>query len=544
MANRYLRELTPWPAGVPVPANAQFIFYDQGTDDDYRIDGERVADEGNAAAPAVRVITANPLPPFVFDELGTFVLAGREGFYRYKAPAGGTYAVPTGPDDANWKQVAPPVPAAAPRALMREDEFLLLAADAQFRAYANKDLYITDRANGGGTVVVRVLGNGAIADDDAYEFVPNNANAPASPVSVRIVNGQVVTTTRSGYDDTALRGRVSAVEADVNTLTTDLDTAETELLALDGRVDGLETTQQQHTTQIAQNRTWIGTLGNLATNARTNLVAAINELFTKIGDNTTAIGFLPSLQTSQKGNLVAAINEVKNSNQTFGAGTGSSSLLRLNQSNSATSYQSSVLAGESSSAIGQYSTVISGYLNVTRGHWSVILGGSRNVMEATANGNQAFGIIAGSNSCTTAANFCGIYNSSGCSIAAGCDYTTLIGCKDLSVTAGSNQTYINNQLVGSNSPAAADLAASGTVIQFTTKFAQYGPLASGTFTLDAAGAVLGATVSAFLTATASSISVPTSGYQLDGGAFVAGKAHRYMFHVERDGLIHYLISSY
>ena len=274
----------------------------------------------------------------------------------------------------------------------------------------------------------------------------------------------------AAYDDTAVLAQLAGHETRIDELESDLVFLENEVVDQDTRLAATEsvasTTKQRLDSLVANAPQALDTLQEIANQLASDeagtaaILATQQQHTTQIAEHRTAIGFLPSLQTSQKGNLVAAINEVRNSNQTFGSGTGGSSLLRLNQSNSATAYQSSVLAGESSAAIGIYSTVISGYQNVTRGHWSVILGGSRNAMEATANGNQAFGIIAGSNVCVTDANFCGIYNSSGCSIAAGCDYTTLIGCTDLSVTAGTHQTYLNNVLVGSTAPGSGITSAS------------------------------------------------------------------------------------
>lgn len=66
--------------------------------------------------------------------------------------------------------------------------------------------------------------------------------------------------------DALLAGKASA--ADLLTETQARQQADATLLA----------TQQQHTQQIAQNAGWIGTLGNLATTAKTSLVAAVNEL--------------------------------------------------------------------------------------------------------------------------------------------------------------------------------------------------------------------------------------------------------------------------
>lgn len=70
---------------------------------------------GPAAVRAnIRAITATmPTPAFVLGEVGTYTRAAIEGFYRYLAPAGGTYAAPTASIDANWEQVAPPTAPAA-----------------------------------------------------------------------------------------------------------------------------------------------------------------------------------------------------------------------------------------------------------------------------------------------------------------------------------------------------------------------------------------------------------------------------------------------
>lgn len=68
----------------------------------------------------------------------------------------------------------------------------------------------------------------------------------------------------------------------------------------------------------------IGTLSNLTTDAKSNLVSAINEIdghtdtnttniatnSTNIGANTNAIGSLASLETTAKTSLVAAVNEI------------------------------------------------------------------------------------------------------------------------------------------------------------------------------------------------------------------------------------------
>ena len=62
--------------------------------------------------------------------------------------------------------------------------------------------------------------------------------------------------------------------------------------------------------EIEDIKTAIGTLANLTTTEKTNLVGAINEVDGNNDTNTTAIGTLASLDTTEKTNLVGAINEI------------------------------------------------------------------------------------------------------------------------------------------------------------------------------------------------------------------------------------------
>ena len=59
------------------------------------------------------------------------------------------------------------------------------------------------------------------------------------------------------------------------------------------------------------NETSIGTLSNLQTTEKSNLVGAVNEVNTNSSNNATHIGTLSNLTTTEKSNLVGAINEVK-----------------------------------------------------------------------------------------------------------------------------------------------------------------------------------------------------------------------------------------
>lgn len=56
----------------------------------------------------------------------------------------------------------------------------------------------------------------------------------------------------------------------------------------------------------------IGVLSSLSTDAKSNLVEAISEVDSHANTNAEAIGSLPSLNTSVKTSVVAAVNEVKN----------------------------------------------------------------------------------------------------------------------------------------------------------------------------------------------------------------------------------------
>jgi hypothetical protein len=258
-----------------------------------------------------------------------------------------------------------------------------------------------------------------------------------------------------------------------------------------------------------------------------NQKAANSDLTYEITQRTNADSNLQSQITTNLNNAV------------YQLGANSGTLVKKGWSNQATAYQSAVLAGESSSAIGEYSTVFSGYINVTRGHWSSIIGGTHNTYDTTVNGNQAFGAIVGSNYCTVSADFCFVSNSTNCTIASGCNYTTLIGCTNLNVTTGSNQTYINNQLY---------IASVGTTVKTSAtvtfeRDAEYNPISSGTFTVDNTAKAVGAVVSIYLTPSATQPTIPTTGYKLIGGAYEPGKNLMYMFKVGANNQIQYTITN-
>lgn len=77
----------------------------------------------------------------------------------------------------------------------------------------------------------------------------------------------------------------------------------TSTLDLQTQINNLESSLDTNTSAI-------GTLSNLTTTAKTNLVAAINEIDSDVGTNTFAIGTLSNLTTTAKTNLVSAVNEI------------------------------------------------------------------------------------------------------------------------------------------------------------------------------------------------------------------------------------------
>ena len=203
-------------------------------------------------------------------------------------------------------------------------------------------------------------------------------------------------------------------------------------------------------------------------NGDQNLQNQIATQTTRIGNtnnavttNTSNIGILTNLTTTVKTSLVNAINEVNNNN-IYQRGTNGGTVVLKGDGNTASNYKAAVVAGESCTASGGYTVVVGGYLNVAAANDSVIIGGRRN--QTYPSNPSTFGTIIGSENCVNRANNCFISNSSGCSIAAGCDYTTLIGCNGLNVTSGTNQTYVNNVLI-SNAGGHVLISPNGTKYQ-------------------------------------------------------------------------------
>ena len=110
-------------------------------------------------------------------------------------------------------------------------------------------------------------------------------------------------------------------EADTNassigTLSNLTTTAKTDLVSAINELDGEVATNtgniSTNTTNIDANTTAIGVLTNLTTSAKNNLVSAINEVDANCDSNTSNIGNLSTLETTNKTNIVSAVNEIVN----------------------------------------------------------------------------------------------------------------------------------------------------------------------------------------------------------------------------------------
>ena len=123
---------------------------------------------------------------------------------HYVAILPGQLAAP-GVTAGEWRQVTPAQPAQPLTATLSEAAFLILLADAALGPYVNKDLYLNQRPAGAGRVMVHVTGPGAF-EPDGQLFDPANDNAPATPVTVSVVGGAVVTSPRGGFGGYVYKG--------------------------------------------------------------------------------------------------------------------------------------------------------------------------------------------------------------------------------------------------------------------------------------------------------------------------------------------------
>lgn len=110
---------------------------------------------------------------------------------------------------------------------------------------------------------------------------------------------------------------MSKIDTAINTAKTTADGAATAATNAQTAAETAQTTANTAVTNAATAdgkaetaQTRIGTLANLTTTAKTNVVEAINEVDSNCDSNASKIGTLSSLDTTVKTDLVSAINEV------------------------------------------------------------------------------------------------------------------------------------------------------------------------------------------------------------------------------------------
>ena len=166
---------------------------------------------------------------------------------------------------------------------------------ATFGQIIKKDTY---------TISLDDTGNGNV-------LLKTNANndGPTIKVDASALETQI---TKNASDITAVNGKIGTLGVDGTYIKKAKNVSEN-LVALDN--------------QVKVNADAIGTLTNLTTTEKGNLVGAVNEVkgaadaaqtkandaFTQANTNKASIGTLTNLTTTEKGNLVGAVNEVKGS---------------------------------------------------------------------------------------------------------------------------------------------------------------------------------------------------------------------------------------
>lgn len=85
-----------------------------------------------------------------------------------------------------------------------------------------------------------------------------------------------------------------------------------DMLKIDSAIHGVAENVGTETGRINIIENDIGTMANLTTSVKTDLVSAINEVDANTKNNATNIGSLASLNTTDKTSIVNAINEVEN----------------------------------------------------------------------------------------------------------------------------------------------------------------------------------------------------------------------------------------
>ena len=105
----------------------------------------------------------------------------------------------------------------------------------------------------------------------------------------------------------AAKSEADTNKSSIGTLSSLTTTAKTNLVAAVNEVDADVATNTNNiatnTSNIATNTTHIGTIANLTTTAKTDLVVAANEINAKVGN-------IANLETTEKSSTVGAINEV------------------------------------------------------------------------------------------------------------------------------------------------------------------------------------------------------------------------------------------
>ena len=146
----------------------------------------------------------------------------------------------------------------------------------------------------------------------------------SSKIGTKYDGNYIGATNTIGSDLVALDNQVKVNADAIGTLTNLTTTEKTNLVGavneVKGAADAAQTKANDAFTQANTNKASIGTLSSLTTTEKTNLVGAVNEVKgtadTALGlanTNKDNIGTLTNLTTTEKGNLVGAINEVKGS---------------------------------------------------------------------------------------------------------------------------------------------------------------------------------------------------------------------------------------
>ena len=155
-----------------------------------------------------------------------------------------------------------------------------------------------------------------------------------------------------------------------------------------------------------------------------------------IGENNQAGGDY-SVTSGGAGNFANGYGAVV-AGGTINVASGSNSVVSGGDTNTASDLYSLVAGGMNNTAAGGDSFVVGGRNHHANAFASGVIGGDGNIVNG-----QYSTIINGVSNTLNSSNSL-IIDSSYCSVAAACNSTILIGCTNLVVTTGTNQTYINN----------------------------------------------------------------------------------------------------